>query len=92
MMQQIQQEPFCQLGIQENMTWDGSQRDSVNHAGCVAVIFAFFFFNVFPKTQIQFQCVHFWRNVDKIISLGSGFMQSGLTSGSSFTASFVLYT
>lgn len=39
---------------------------------------------VFPKTLTWFYCILFLGNVNKIKSLGSGFMQSGQTSGFSF--------
>lgn len=39
---------------------------------------------MFRKTLIWFHCVHFLGNVNEIKSLGSGFMQSGQTSGLSF--------
>lgn len=39
---------------------------------------------MFRKTLTWFYCILFLGNVNKIKSLGSGFMQSGQTSGFSF--------
>lgn len=75
---------------------DFSQMHSYQ-AECVAMIFGslsffFFFLATSQKHRFSSSVFTFLGNVDKIKSPGSGSMQSGQTSGLSFTVAFKLCT